>query len=128
MGGQVSQLDSYDVDAIYGCHLWNGKLGGNGRPIVWRGRTPVNAYKLTYEAAHGPVPDGQVVDHLCRRILCVNAEHLEAVTKQENEFRKRWGKRLRITTCPRGHDMKDAMVTPEGGRLCRACRKASTSK
>lgn len=113
----------YEVDQTYGCHLWQGKVSStSGRPIVWRGRTPINAYKLAYELEHGIVPNGLVLDHLCRRPMrCVNPAHLEAVTKQVNELRKFWRYRCGIKRCPRGHDLSTALVTPEMGRLCRTC-------
>jgi hypothetical protein len=34
------------------------------------------------------VPRGMNLDHLCANSLCVNAEHLELVTKLENQMRK----------------------------------------
>jgi len=124
----VSQLDAYTVDPVFKCHRWTGKLGGNGRPVVWRGRTPVNAYKLAYEAAFGPVKDGMQLDHLCRRATgpnaCINPQHLEPVTPHENALRKAWSYRCKRRQCAKGHDMSTAMVTPEMGRLCRTCHEA----
>lgn len=118
------QLDQYDIDPVFGCWLWSGKTGSNGRPIVWRGRTPMNAYKALYEFEHGPVAEDLVLDHLCRRATsCVNPAHLEAISKSENEKRKSWGYRCRRKLCAKGHDLSSAMVTPEMGRLCRVCNK-----
>lgn len=114
---------SFDVDPIFGCHLWTGSLSDNGRPIRWMGKRPVYAYKLAYEAKYGAVAEDRVLDHGCRRPLCCNPDHLEPITKSENEKRKSWRYRLKMTKCPRGHSLDDAMVTPEGGRLCRTCSK-----
>lgn len=119
----MSAPPEYDVDAVYGCHLWTGKLGNNGRPIVWRGRTPITAYRKIYEAEVGAVPPDHVLDHLCRRILCVRALHLEPVTRHENELRKSWAYRCKRQRCARGHDLSTALVTPEMGRLCRECER-----
>jgi hypothetical protein len=118
----VSQLDAYEVDPVFGCHVWSGKTGSNGRPIVWRGRRPSSAYKVAYEEQVGPVADGLVLDHLCRRErTCINPLHLEPVTKRENEMRKSWNYRASMKKCPKGHSMGGALVTPEMGRLCRTC-------
>lgn len=124
----MSSQITYDIDPTYGCWLWTGKLGGNGRPIVWRGKKPTSAHVLTYadDPVYGEVPDDHVLDHLCRRVLCVRPLHLEPVTRHENELRKNWSYRFRRTKCPLGHDMSTAMVTPEGGRLCRQCRPGVT--
>lgn len=113
---------AYDVDPTYGCHLWTGKRGDNGRPIVWRGKRPSSAYRIAYEQAGLAIAADQVLDHLCRRALCVNPWHLEPVTQAENERRKSWAYRCKRRRCSAGHDLGDAMVTPEMGRLCRTCQ------
>ena len=122
----MAQLDAYDIDPVFGCWLWHGKTGSNGRPIVWRGRQPSSAYRVLYESLVGPVANGLVLDHLCRRATsCVSPEHLEAITQHENLLRKSWAYRCRRKVCAKGHSMSDAMVTPEMGRLCRTCVYAS---
>lgn len=65
------------------CWVWRGfKVKGYGRASV-RGRKVV-AHRAVYEEVVGPVPEGLVVDHLCGVPACVNPEHLEAVTREEN--------------------------------------------
>lgn len=62
------------------------------------------------------------MDHLCRRRTCANPWHLDAVSHSENERRKDFRYRQRrITACPRGHALTFALMTPEGGRVCREC-------
>ena len=109
-------------DPMFGCWLWTGKLAPDGYGLVWRGKRPSYAHRVVYEAEVGPVPDGQVLDHACRRRHCVNPIHLEPVTEPVNQQRKAWRMRVRRATCARGHDLKlHAVVTPEGGRVCRQC-------
>ena len=114
----------YDVDPVFGCHLWTGKVSStSGRPIIWRGRSPVNAYVVVYELEVGTIPPGYVIEHSCRRPMCVNPLHLEAVTKQQNERLKSMRYRLARRTCARGHALDETtrVLTPEGGVLCRRC-------
>lgn len=120
-------LASVQVDPTYGCWLWTGKLDKDGYGLVWRGKRPSYAHRVVYEQEVGPVPEGKVLDHLCRRRNCVNQAHLEPVSQDENLHRRRWGKRVKQTQCAKGHSMGDCMVTPEGGRLCRTCRADAMS-
>lgn len=116
----------YTLDHVFGCHLFGGKLDREGYGIVWRGRGHARrAHIVAYEQAHGAVPeDKPEVDHLCRRPQCIAPHHLEAVTRSENEKRKSWRYRARRQLCPKGHDLaSNAIVTPEGGRICRACNR-----
>lgn len=68
-----------------GCWLWIGserESGGYGF-IVRNGRSTA-AHRVSYEMAKGPIPEGLVIDHLCRVHCCVNPDHLEAVTQLVN--------------------------------------------
>jgi hypothetical protein len=79
------------------CWIWTGSDNaiGYGRISV-DGRLHY-AHRWSYEQARGPIPDGWVVDHLCRTPQCVNPSHLEAVTHHENNVR---GKPKRWYPCP----------------------------
>ncbi len=66
-----------------GCHLWAGAVSGRGYGY-YRGR---RAHRVAYEATFGAIPQGLVLDHLCRQPLCVNPKHLEAVTHRTNSMR-----------------------------------------
>lgn len=44
----------------------------------------VKAHNLIWERHRGPVPDGMELDHLCESTRCVNPDHLEPVTHEEN--------------------------------------------
>lgn len=106
-------------DPIYGCERWQGEKDRDGYGRI-RGRV---AHRVLWERENGPVPDGMELDHLCRRRDCVALHHLEPVTKSDNQRSRSWRRRAK-RKCPNGCDMSvTAMVTPEGGRLCRRCER-----
>lgn len=47
-------------------------------------RTQVNAQRVAYELAYGPIPEGMHVLHSCDFPLCCNHRHLSAGTRSEN--------------------------------------------
>lgn len=109
------------------CWVWPGARNTGGYGVVkYRGRSRV-AHKLAYEMLVGPVPDGLVLDHLCRVRECVNPAHLEPVTQQENVLRGpgTWAFRNRSKShCINGHEFagENLYTSPEGYRQCKTCR------
>lgn len=74
------------------CWFWTGFLrGGYGRMKDETGRL-TEAHRVSYECFVGKIPEGLVLDHLCRNRDCVNPEHLEPVTTKENIRRGNTGK------------------------------------
>lgn len=39
------------------------------------------AHRVVYEALRGPIPDGLVIDHLCRNRACVNPSGLKSARR-----------------------------------------------
>jgi hypothetical protein len=68
------------------CWLWTSSVYLKYGRFWFQGRN-VLAYKLAYELTVGSVPDGLVLDHLCRNEPCVNPGHLEPVTQRVNLLR-----------------------------------------
>lgn len=108
-----------------GCILFTGKLNWGGYGKFWvEGRT-IAAHRYAYELARGPIPDGLTIDHLCRVRHCVNAEHMEPVSIQENLSRALDRPEQR-THCPQGHPYAGAnlsLISNKGSieRRCKAC-------
>lgn len=112
------------LDPVSGCVLWAGAIDSDGYGRVrFRDKTPP-AHRAAYELAHGPIPDGLQIDHLCRVRSCVNPEHLEAVTTQTNTLRGEGisAQHARKTTCPLGHPFDMTWKSTPSRRRCRACR------
>jgi hypothetical protein len=80
---------AFIVDAG-GCWIWQRHVESNGYGKCWDPRTRrpgAWAHVVEWEKAHGPVPAGLELDHLCRVPACVNPEHMELVTSGENTRR-----------------------------------------
>lgn len=115
-----------------GCWEWVGGKSGTGYGC-WKvnGKTR-RAYRVMYERAKGPVPEGKELDHLCRNRLCVNPDHLEPVTRRENVLRgiSPSAVHARKTHCHQGHPFtpeNTALWNRKNGtqtRVCRTCRRA----
>lgn len=111
---------SIEIVPIFGCHTSTGRSDKDG--YTFNGST--RAHIVAWERVHGRVPDGMVLDHLCRNRKCCAPHHLEPVTQSANELRKSWGHRSRRKTCPKGHEMRlNKILTPHGGLVCRQCNR-----
>lgn len=121
------------------CQQWNGTLsagknGGYGTITMGGKKGKVKkAYRVAYEWAKGPIPDGMTIDHLChnkdgecpggracQHRRCVNPDHLEAVPSAVNTSRRRG----RPDRCPNGHLWTEAgyaRAYPNGSPKCSTC-------
>ena len=83
----------------------------------------VYAHRVAYEIIKGKIPDGLDLDHLCRNKVCVNPDHLEAVTRRENLMRGNTiiAKEVKQTHCKRGHPLSGNNLYFYGFRRCKKC-------
>ena len=115
-----------------GCWLWTaggnhgyGTFGTSTRGVEKR----ENAHRFSYRHLVAPIPDGLVIDHLCRVRCCVNPVHMEVVTNRTNVLRGDGltARAARSTTCTRGHEYVAGSfrLRRNGGRLCLICARAN---
>jgi HNH endonuclease len=71
------------VDKTDKCWNWKGCLR-NGYGLVKMKGKMRQASRVAFELVKGEIPDGLEIDHICQNTLCVNPDHLEAVTHREN--------------------------------------------
>ena len=67
-----------------GCWIWQGTTNQFGYGRICLNQRWIAAHRIYYERLVGPIPEGLVIDHLCRVPSCVNPAHLEPVTNAEN--------------------------------------------
>lgn len=105
-----------------GCQEWHGARNGRGYGSFMLDGRVLGAHRVAYILAHGYVPPGLVLDHLCRNTLCVRVDHLQAVTQRENVARG-VGNASRLC-CPQGHPYSESnTVRRNGRRFCRLCER-----
>jgi len=115
-----------------GCWKWSGSITTSGYGMVpWHTSYPASkrAHRAAYLALVAPIPEGLVLDHLCRNRDCVNPDHLEVVTIRENTLRGDGPAAInaRAVVCSTGgHPLsgENLYVNPRGARCCRTCINA----
>lgn len=76
------------VDKTDDCWLWTSATRTDGYGIFGVRSKVKAAHRVSYELAHGTIPDGMFIDHICHVKLCVNPEHLRVATcRQNNEYK-----------------------------------------
>jgi hypothetical protein len=129
----TERISQEDRGFLTPCWVWTGGLNEKGYGCArFRDFDSTRVHRVVYELKVGPIPDGLVIDHLCRVRACCNPSHLEVVTTAENNRRAlayrppgvRWGGSPKRSHCMSGHPLSgdNLYVSPKGARRCRACQ------
>lgn len=117
------------VDKSQDCWIWTGaKIPEGYGSFQVEGRQQ-GAHRISYEETKEKIPDGYVLDHLCRNKACVNPNHLEVVTNRTNILRgeSMAAQNARKIMCKRGHLLNSDNLTPtglrKGERNCKKCMR-----
>lgn len=85
------RVDRSDAE---GCWPWTGAIDHKGYGAI-QGPGPIHrvlkTHRVAYEAAHGPLGDGECVLHRCDNPRCCNPAHLFVGTIADNN-RDMWSK------------------------------------
>jgi HNH endonuclease len=98
-----------------GCWEWIKTLKPDGYGCLHYRRRSQHAHRLSYLAFTGDIEPGLEIDHLCRYRACINPDHLEKVTREENV------RRARKTHCKRGHEYALHRAS-DGSGECMICK------
>jgi hypothetical protein len=111
------------------CWLWTGSTT-HGYGVFRKIGIRIAAHRFAYLHLVGPIPDGFVIDHLCRNPPCVNPAHMEPVTIHENAQVRAPTSMVNKTHCKHGHPF-DAVNTwwrrkrgRTPSRECLTCHRA----
>jgi hypothetical protein len=121
--------------AASGCWEWLTYRTPDGYGQFWGGNACILAHRWSYQHYVGPIPDGLVIDHLCRNPGCVNPDHLEPVPMRTNTERGLLYETLAATAkkkthCKRGHPLSgpNLFIDRRGDRCCKTCRAAKAEE
>ena len=112
------------IDRSENCWLWTACKNVSGYGVFSLDGKPRQAHRVSYEMYIGPIPDGLVIDHLCRNHSCVNPEHLEPVAQRENILRGKSpaARCATVKHCPQGHEYNEENTRRyRGFGYCRVC-------
>jgi len=82
-------LRNSKIDPKTGCRNWTGSVdqGGKGYGRFSLGYRPSRidgAHRVSWELENGPIPPGYLVRHRCHNRRCINPDHLQIGTSQDN--------------------------------------------
>lgn len=125
-----------------GCWLWTGQIDGCGYGRIQVDDRPREAHRTVFAMLAGPIPAGLSIDHVCHNAdvecpggkqcmhrRCVNPEHLEAISKEENYQRAKQSRRR----CRNGHERTPENTGLRVGskgyvvRVCHTCRRVRSA-
>lgn len=109
------------------CRLWQSPLDKDGYGSFYFRKKGRRAHRVAYFSYNGAIPDGMVIDHLCKNRSCVAIGHLRLITMRENALENSSSLgaiNKRKTMCKRGHPLDRSYGKEKRQRYCSICDKA----
>ena len=110
------------------CWKWKGYKNIKGYGQIWVKPKLYPAHRISFLMYKGSIPNGMVLDHICRIRNCVNPWHLRVVTVKENVLCG-IGKPAILAAmkiCSKGHPFNGKNLGIDknrGQRYCKECRR-----
>jgi len=132
--------ERYIPEPNSGCWLWIGKINTNRYGKLNVRKKETYAHRFSFELFIGIIPNGMVIDHKCCNTYCVNPEHLQVVTRPQNNkatvergrnYKPPAGIRpdLIKQSCKRGHAyIGNVYITGNGAQVCKICQRFSRKR
>jgi hypothetical protein len=116
------------VDRTAYCWNWTAGTRASGYgSFYWNGKN-WSAHRVSFTLTNGPIPEGLVIDHICRNTGCVRPEHLRAVTQRVNVMAGQTipAAEASKTVCDNGHPLsgENLRIDVRGWRCCVTCEQA----
>lgn len=73
-----------DMPELGNCWNWVGFINGPGYGMFNMGSGTIVSSRAAWILFNGEIPNGMVIDHVCRNRKCVNPSHLRTVTRGQN--------------------------------------------
>lgn len=122
---QIARFWSHVVKSP-GCWHWQLTPHHEGYGQVKLGLKTYQAHRVSWLLIIGPIPEGREMHHTCGNKLCVNPDHLLAVTDMEHSLIDGAAcVNRRKTHCAKGHEYSPGNTALYNGkRICRICNRA----
>ena len=116
------------VNKTEDCWLWTGATNKNGYGVISKQGKNLLAHRAVFEILGIDIPEGKVIDHLCRTRNCVNTNHLDITSNAQNVQRGLKGDlRKEVTKCKQGHSLLDVnnvgVYSKHGSKTCLTCNR-----
>jgi predicted XRE-type DNA-binding protein len=102
-----------------GCWIWTGYTDKDGYGSFKEESVPEPAHRVMYRHIFGDIPEVMIVRHSCHNPPCVNPEHLEVGTHEDNMRDMVEAGRQSHQTSPPGENNGNANLTEDQVTLIR---------